>query len=211
MKHTIEDRTVALAGVFQAAYMVDQIANQGNCNSYSLENSLTSLTITAPENTLSVFGGSVYNLRQGLHALNEFMTPKSQGITPNALRYAISLLHIESRLRRDSELLNTIAQRLDQLDKQLEHFDITHENVIKSIAEIYKDTISTLKFRIQVNGNPTYLQNPANAEKIRAILLAGVRAAILWRQVGGRRWHLIFSRKQYQQASERLMSSNNTH
>lgn len=205
MKHTIEDRTIALAGVYQAAYMVDQIANQGSCNSFSLESSLKSLTVTTPENTLSVFGSNVQNLRQGLHVLKEFMTPKSQGITPNALRYAISLLHIESRLRRQTDILNVIAERLDKLDNQLDHFEITHENIIKSLADIYKDTISTLKFRIQVNGNPTYLQNPANAEKIRAILLAGVRAAILWRQVGGRRWHLIFSRKQYQQACERLM------
>lgn len=185
--------------------MVDQIANQGSCNSFSLESSLKSLTVTTPENTLSVFGSNAQNLRQGLQALKEFMTPKSQGITPNALRYSISLLHIESRLRRQSDILNVIAERLDKLDNQLDHFEITHENIIKTLADIYKDTISTLKFRIQVNGNPTYLQNPANAEKIRAILLAGVRAAILWRQVGGRRWHLIFSRNQYQQACERLM------
>lgn len=208
MKHTIEDKTIALAGVFQAAFMVDQIANQGSCNSFTLETSLNSLTITNPENTLSVFGSDKYNLRQGLSSLKEFMTPKSQGITPNTLRYSISLLHIESRLRRDADIMNVIAERLDQLDKQLEHFDITHENIIKNLADIYKDTISTLKFRIQVNGNPTYLQNPANAEKIRAILLAGVRAAILWRQVGGRRWHLIFSRRQYQLASEQLLSLN---
>jgi high frequency lysogenization protein len=208
LKHTIEDKTIALAGVFQAAFMVDQIANQGSCNSFTLETSLNSLTITNPENTLSVFGSDKYNLRQGLSSLKEFMTPKSQGITPNTLRYSISLLHIESRLRRDADIMNVIAERLDQLDKQLEHFDITHENIIKNLADIYKDTISTLKFRIQVNGNPTYLQNPANAEKIRAILLAGVRAAILWRQVGGRRWHLIFSRRQYQLASEQLLSLN---
>ncbi|GAA3919855.1 high frequency lysogenization protein HflD [Litoribacillus peritrichatus] len=208
MKHTIEDRAIALAGVFQAAQMVDQIANSGNCNSFTLENSLQSLLNTAPDDTLAVFGNNLMNIRQGIQSLKEFMTPKSQGITPNALRYSISLLHIESRIRRDSELLNVISVRLEQLEKQLEHFDITHENVIRSIADIYKDTVSTLKFRIQVNGNPTYLQTPHNAEKIRAILLAGVRAAILWRQVGGRRWHLIFSRRQYLQAAERLLNTN---
>ncbi|MEH6454630.1 MAG: DUF489 family protein, partial [Psychromonas sp.] len=31
--------------------------------------------------------------------------------------------------------------------------------------------------------------------KIRALLLAGVRAAVLWRQIGGKRRQLIFSRK----------------
>ncbi|MGH8570919.1 MAG: DUF489 family protein, partial [Gammaproteobacteria bacterium] len=31
--------------------------------------------------------------------------------------------------------------------------------------------------------------------KIRAVLLAGVRAAMLWHQIGGRRWHLPVFRK----------------
>jgi high frequency lysogenization protein len=206
LKHTIEDRAVALAGVFQAAQLVDQIATTGNCNSFTTENSLNTLIVESPENTLSVYGGHLDNVRPGLTALKEFMTPGSQGISPNTLRYAISLLHIESRLRRDSDILNIISERLESLNKQLDHFDITHDNIIRSIADIYKDSISTLKFRIQVNGNPTYLQNPINAEKIRAILLAGVRSAILWRQVGGRRWQLIFSRKKYLATSERLLA-----
>jgi len=33
------------------------------------------------------------------------------------------------------------------------------------------------------------------ANKIRTLLLAGIRAAVLWRQMGGNRWQLLFSRK----------------
>ena len=40
-----------------------------------------------------------------------------------------------------------------------------------------------------------YLQQSANAAKIRTLLFAGVRAARLWRQLGGSRWQLVFGRR----------------
>ena len=38
------------------------------------------------------------------------------------------------------------------------------------------------------------LSNEDNAAAIRALLLAGVRSALFWRQLGGRRWQLLFFR-----------------
>ena len=40
-----------------------------------------------------------------------------------------------------------------------------------------------------------HLQQTDTAAKIRALLLAGIRSARLWRQLGGHRWQLIFSRR----------------
>lgn len=40
-----------------------------------------------------------------------------------------------------------------------------------------------------------HLQDSRNADKVRALLLAGIRSAMLWRQLGGRRWQLLFSRR----------------
>ncbi len=42
------------------------------------------------------------------------------------------------------------------------------------------------------------------ADIIRALLLAGIRAAFLWRQLGGRRWRLLLQRKKLLQASQNL-------
>jgi high frequency lysogenization protein len=77
--------------------------------------------------------------------------------------------------------------------------------VIGNLADTYKQTLSTLSFRIKVAGNPQILQNSHNANKVRALLLAGIRAAILWRQVGGRRWHLLFNRKRYIKDAQGLL------
>ena len=59
-----------------------------------------------------------------------------------------------------------------------------------------------------MTGNPTYLQNSHTANKVRALLLAGIRAAILWRQVGGKRWHLLIARNRYQKACQQLLGTD---
>jgi high frequency lysogenization protein len=62
------------------------------------------------------------------------------------------------------------------------------------MAGIYVDVISPLGPRIQVTGSPAVLQSPQVQSKVRASLLAGIRAAVLWHQVGGGRLQLMFSR-----------------
>ena len=64
--------------------------------------------------------------------------------------------------------------------------------------------IRTLGKRIQVTGNPELLKLDETANNIRTLLLGGVRFAWLWQQLGGRRWHLVFKRKQLLRAMEAL-------
>ncbi|MCK5386557.1 MAG: DUF489 family protein, partial [Gammaproteobacteria bacterium] len=81
--------------------------------------------------------------------------------------------------------------------RQSEHFSTTHENVIANLADLYSRTISELGPRIMVNGEQSYLETTAISNKIRTTLLAGIRSAVLWQQLGGRRWHVIFNRGKY--------------
>ena len=46
-----------------------------------------------------------------------------------------------------------------------------------------------------VNGEQNFVSNATNANKIRALLLAAIRSAVLWRQCGGTRWQMLFQRK----------------
>ncbi len=63
------------------------------------------------------------------------------------------------------------------------------------MAAIYVDVISPLGPRIQVTGSPAVLQSPQVQAKVRATLLAGIRAAVLWHcRVGGGRLQLMLSR-----------------
>ncbi|MBS3803419.1 MAG: high frequency lysogenization protein HflD [Oleiphilaceae bacterium] len=193
MSRSLHDQTLALAGVFQAATLVQQVAHQGQCAESSLETSMRSLFATNPESTLAVYG-ELKDLREGLAALVSVLSQQSQRQDVDILRYGLNLIQLESKLNKNPEMLEMVAQRIDQARHTARHFGYTHTNLIANLASIYADTISTFKMRIQVTGDPKQLQIEDNAARVRALLLAGIRSAVLWRQTGGRRWHLIFFR-----------------
>ena len=110
-------------------------------------------------------------------------------------KYVAGLIALERKLSANPGSLNLLGERINQVNRQLAHFEIDDSSVLSNLDSIYKDLISNLGPKIQVNGNPSYLQQDHTQHKIRALLLAGVRAAVLWRQVGGKRRQLLLSRK----------------
>ena len=195
MSRSLRDQTLALAGVFQAAALVQQVAQSGNCAESSLETCLRSLFATDPDNTLDVYGGELKDLREGLSTLSDVLSSQSRQQDIEVLRYALNLINLEAKLRRNTDMLDVIGSRIDQARHTASHFGFTHPNLIANLGSIYSDTISTFRLRIQVSGQPMILQREENAAKVRALLLAGIRSAVLWHQTGGRRWRLIFNRK----------------
>ena len=191
----LQEQLIALGGVFQAAVLVDRIAKTGQVSEASLGCMLGSLLVRDPKNTLEVFGGDDLNLRDGYRALVSALERDPNTLQREPLRYALSMLGLERQLAKRGEMLDTIGKRLPQIQSQVEHFGLVHENVIAASGALYQDTLSTLRQRIQVHGDMRQLQQPSNASKIRALLLAGIRSARLWRQLGGHRWQLVFSRR----------------
>ena len=204
MTKSLRDRTIALAGVYQAAYLVHQIATRGMTDSAALEASINSVFKLDAPSTEAVFGdaGGVIT---GLSTLKRQLSEKHAD-TMQITQYVVTLLHLERKLARQPELLERIATGIRQAQQQSEHFSVTHENVLANLAETYKNTISTLTPRVLVQGEHGYLNNPDNANKVRAILLAGIRAAVLWAQCGGSRWHVLFKRSALLAETEKLLS-----
>lgn len=193
--HNYHNQLIALAGVFQASHLVEQIAKQGQAPADALNTSISSILCTNPDNVEAVFNG-LSGLTIGFNILKQVLERNtSQSVHNDTIRYALTLIHLERKLNKAPSMLNTISERLDKAKNQAAHFATDHANVVANLASLYLDTISTFRPRIQVTGDPQYLQQQSNADKIRAVLLAGVRAALLWHQVGGRRWHLLFYRK----------------
>ena len=187
-------QTVALAGVFQVANLVHDLATRCMVEQNTFATSIESILITDPENTAAIYGGDFFNLRTGALTLRKVLL-KETGVHPNILRYAMGVLILNNKLAKNTGMLTAIGQRLEAVKSQAMHFNPTHENVLAALAGLYQDTLSTLSFRIQVQGDPNILQQSGNADKIRALLLAGIRSAMLWNQSGGKRWKLLFSRK----------------
>ncbi len=223
----VDEQTIALAGVFQAAALVDQIAKRGLIPQNSFEASINSIFVTNPAQTEDVFGGVrelPFSLSMGLKSLLELTDKRSQQ-DKDVARYALSMLHLESRLSKHPSMLSDISTGLERISEQARYFKETsngdlnrgddepadsrysHPNVVAAIAALYQETVSTFSFRIQVTGEPRHLQNTDNANKVRALLLAGIRAAILWRQVGGKRWQLLLFRSKVGQSARKILNA----
>lgn len=191
----MQEQLIALGGVFQAAVLVDKIAKTGQVSEAALGCMLGSLLIMDPKDTLEVYGGDDLNLREGYRSLVSALERDPTSLQREPLRYALSMLGLERQLAKRDDLLEVIGKRLPQIKSQVEHFGLVHDNVIAASGALYQDTLSTLRQRIQVHGDMRNLQQPNNASKIRALLLAGIRSARLWRQLGGHRWQLVISRR----------------
>ncbi|WP_459477184.1 high frequency lysogenization protein HflD [Pseudomonas sp. No.117] len=190
-----QEQLIALGGVFQAAVLVDQLARTGQVAEEPLACLLGSLLVRDPGSTLEVYGGHVAPLREGLGALSSTLERNPNSLQREPLRYALAMTALERKLEKRGDLLDLIGRRLTQIQSQVEHFGVAHENVIAACGGLYEDTLSTFKQRIQVHGEMRYLQQSATASRVRALLLAGIRSARLWRQLGGHRWQLVLNRR----------------
>lgn len=193
MAYTEQDKLTALAGIYQAALCVQQIARQGSVDTGAMEPCIYSLFQTDADSVSEIFGASG-SLGAGARELLRQLTGK-QPREVELTRYAISMLKLERVLSSRSKMVDTIGSGVEDARIKLEHFPMLHPNLLAHLADIYSRTISQLQPRIMVQGDPRFLQIPDNQNRIRALLLAGVRSAWLWRQVGGSRWKILFGRR----------------
>ncbi|GMQ47012.1 high frequency lysogenization protein HflD [Vibrio sp. 10N] len=203
MANTLYDRTIAFAGICQAVALVQRVAKDGYCDSDAFETSIKAITNMNPSSTLDVFGIES-DLKIGLECLVNGIdsTPAGSEIT----RYIISLMALERKLNSRNDAMAQLGDRLQMVERQLDHYELLDEQMISNLASVYLDVISPIGPRIQVTGTPAVLQQTSTQQKVRALLLSGIRSAVLWRQVGGKRRHLVFGRKKMIEQAQILLA-----
>lgn len=204
MAQSLENQTIALAGLFLAAELVQKIANTGEYDEGVMRIALESLFAMDAENVPAVFGGKS-NIRSGYQRLVSQLAGSDTNPDMQITRYALTLLKLESKLQPSSPAMERIRRGLQEAEKMRIHYDTLDPKIISLLAEIYSDNISGLSPRVIVHGNEDFLKTDSHANGIRACLLAGIRSAVLWRQCGGTRWRLVTSRQRFvNQASKDL-------
>ncbi|OQW90422.1 MAG: lysogenization regulator HflD [Beggiatoa sp. IS2] len=205
MTMDIEDRTIALAGIFQATTLVRQIARHGLVDQVPFDASINSLLEVDAPSTRAVYG-ELEGIEHGLHVLCRIMeNTLYRGQDLEIMRYALGLMLLERKLIKRERMVQEIRQGIEAVIDQVDINLISHEEMIEQFAELYTQTISTFDYRIQVKGEPYHLKNELNVHRIRALLLAGIRSAVLWYQKGGNRLQLLFSRKKIAQVAQALL------
>lgn len=205
----MKERTMALAGIFQATELVRQAANHGTWSGYAAESSLRSLLAIEADSVNDIFGGTKH-IRLGAETLVAVLQGDRRHM--ESLSYAVSIMQLESKFKKDQLMQTRVGNelmRIQQLDDQSvdtemedhERFDLQAEH----IATLYSNTVSKITPRIIVNGKPQHLQVPRTVNWIRTLLFSGVRSAVLWRQLGGGRFSLMFGRKKMLEQAQALL------
>ncbi len=204
--NSVEDQTIALAGIFQSAVLIEQLAQKGEINQAAFDCCVDSLFAFEADSTLDIFGG-VAGLNRGFRALTEYLGGRGNSSGKNLAYYIMSMMKLSANLQKNTKLAGALLMELQTIQQQSMDFDMTRNALICKIDGLYQKTISHLQPRIIVRGEQNYLTNPDTAARIRALLLSGIRSTVLWYQLGGSKWKLLISRQKYIDNGKRLLSN----
>jgi len=197
-----EDKVIALAGLMQALALVRAVALKGSCDAAAMRESLASVLRIDADHATDVFGG-IGNLRLGFQTLVEQL---DQPREPSLTRMAVSVLRLERRLAARPDMLERLRAQIESIAQMAPQDDNSMVDLPARFAQLYVETLSQLKPRVMVEGNQAFLQQAGRQNQIRALLLAAIRAAVLWRQLGGSQLRLLLRRKQYAMMARGLLT-----
>ncbi|MCS3846518.1 high frequency lysogenization protein [Xanthomonas campestris] len=193
MSSSMDHRVLALAGVAQALQQVRRIAETGHSEAATVRTAVDSVfrvDAATPEN---VYGSSA-DVAPGLRLLHNYFT--NQGKDDMLPRLALAVLQLERRFVRDHSTVETVSKGIEAAARQAQTLgDSAHPDVLSALGALYAQTISHLRPKVMVQGNPHYLGQAGVVAEIRALLLAAVRSAVLWRQMGGSLWDFLFAKR----------------
>ncbi len=203
----MKERTMALAGIFQATELVRQAANHGTWSGYAADTCLDSLLAIEADTVEEIYGDPT-RLRLGAETLISILQGDRRHM--ESLGYAVSIMQVENNFRKKAQMQSQIGTDLIEIrdarfvEEEMEEHEFKDLQA-KNIAALYTETISTLSPRIVVNGRPQHLQVDRSVNWIRTLLFAGLRSAVLWRQMGGGRFSLMFGRKKMLEQAQDLL------
>lgn len=196
---------MALAGLLQAAALVSQAANNGMLSQNSFETSLSSIFVTNPTDAIEVNSGTE-GISLGVKLLREILIELRLLEHAELLRYSMSLLGLERKLAGQQGVLQELSRKISYIDDHRPVLEppLLNASVIAELADLYQDTIGQIGPIIQIVGKRLHLKNTSNVNRIRALLLAVIRSAVLWRQLGGCGRQLLFSDGAIDSALEKI-------
>lgn len=196
------DRLLALGGMIQALREVRSIADTGQGDAAVLNTALDSVFRIDAASPADVYGGEAA-VRPGLLLLRGYL--RNEGGDELLPRLSLAVMQLERRFSRHPMSIQVHDALLKLMPMQAE-LGSSHPQVLVALGGLYADTISHLRPRVLVKGNPHYLGQATVVAEIRAVLLAGVRSAVLWRQLGGNLWDFLLHRNDMLDATERWLA-----
>lgn len=193
MNADLADSCLPLAATVQSCQWVHRSATASDAPMPGMGTLVSSIFSLEADDLGQCYGGDLAALRPGLQFLSEQLGGKVRDLS--VVRYALGVMQLERKLVKNRAVMARLGALIEQSREAFDLYGAEHANTYARLAEVYSQTIGTLGSRIMVTGDVQTLQQSAVVNRIRTLLLAAMRSAVLWRQLGGRRWHLLLRRK----------------
>lgn len=200
----IHGQTLALASLFQSAQMIDAIAHGKPVNNAAFDCSIDSLFTLEAQSIHDIYGDGE-GLIPGLRALINYLGGQDRMPDRLVIYYVMSMIKLERKLIKDAAISERVQQGLQRIAEQSEQFELSAGARLHRIDGLYQETLSRFQPRVIVQGDQVVLSQGDNTSRIRALLFAGVRGAVLWRQRGGNRLRLILNRRRLVEQARQLL------
>ncbi len=203
------DQVLALSGLLQSGVLVHQLSRAGNWDHNALHESTYSLLRLQAHSVEGVYG-DIYGLYAGLMCMADNFSAKSGRKSREMYTYAASCHQLSLKLNKLAYTSEIIQTEIEALDTEFGASATTTERdaeLQSRLADLYTRRISYLSPRIIVQGSSRCLSDSETVNRIRTALFAGIRAGFLWHQLGGRRWHLLFNRKDYIEMAKGILGN----
>lgn len=202
-----EEQVLSLAGVAQATALVHKIASNESFQEEDLKCSLKSALIMQVDSTVDLYG-DISGVHLGLQQLKRIFLNKQQSRNDFIARYMLETIVLQKKAFKNSEILGKLTTGIESLSEQLDPEDIDNPFSIGRMASLYTQTLSTMSYRVHIHGNKNQLAQSEVLQKIRALLLAAIRAVHLWRHNNGKFYQLIFQKRKIGLTAEQLLRYN---
>ncbi|NDA14909.1 MAG: DUF489 family protein [Gammaproteobacteria bacterium] len=187
----VENRVLALAGIAQCSKLVQDIARRGRASEDAKRETLARIIVFDESDPEIALGG----IESNALGLADLMVKRADPFLMERVRTITAIVNLERFLCKQPQVIRTLRSRLETFAEWLGSSDIDSPTSVDELAAIYTETLSHLGPRIMIKGEQSYLEDQRNVNEIRALLLAGVRCAYVFSELGGKKWHLFLNRK----------------
>jgi len=200
-----KDQLLALAALIQAVSLASELAMSGVCDIPSAQQLIAAIYVFDTPSTDRLYPAR--QLTAGLRAFSQIFAPSEalKASQQSQARYVIKLNNLAKKLNNNPGVMAELAERIKHATVQRDFFLNEPDRTLESLSGIYLWLAHELKVDFKILGQSQYLLDHQRVNRIRALLLAGVRAAVLWQQLGGSAWHLWWRRKTYLHLSQQLL------
>lgn len=199
----ISQRIMALAGLLQALQEVRHLAENGRVDQARLQTAIDSVLRIDADSVADIYGG-IAPVADGLRTLVGYFDNRLGD--PNLPKLALAVLQLERSFGKSPDAMEDVRSAIARLAGRAHNDGATHPDILARLGEIYARSLSPLKPKVMVQGNPHYLNQSQVVGEIRALLLSAIRSAVLWRQLGGTQWDFLIRRGEMKRAASALLA-----